>query len=322
VRYVYLGVPYEKDGQQIAPTIPLDTFFANRESAAASGTGYDTRISFRASGSPNGQPNFWTPQKYNFAPRFAFAYATKDNKTAIHGGFSIAYDHFGEGVIDSYQSNSNRCSRSRRPISLPSRTSLQSALHGFNSVPAVAGATASLSLPYTPADSAFTFDYSINDKQKTPYAETFNLSVQHEFPHSMTVTGSYVGRLGHHLVQNLDVAMPTNLSDPTSGQTYFQAATAFDKMVDQGVDPATVPDSGYFHNLFPNFKYEYKVLTPTPASTGTAPRLITLTSLIIAATRRIPFSQPTRLDCFGRRTELPLFLPADLLRLRSIHNGD
>jgi len=79
----------------------------------------------------------------------------------------------------------------------------------------------------------------------------------------MTVTGSYVGRLGHHLVQNLDVAMPTNLSDPTSGQTYFQAATAFDKMVDQGVDPATVPDSGYFHNLFPNFKYEYKVLTPT-----------------------------------------------------------
>jgi len=123
VRYVYLGVPYEKDGQQIAPTIPLDTFFANRESAAASGTGYDTRISFRASGSPNGQPNFWTPQKYNFAPRFAFAYATKDNKTAIHGGFSIAYDHFGEGVIDSYQSNSHRCSRSRRPISLPSRTS-------------------------------------------------------------------------------------------------------------------------------------------------------------------------------------------------------
>ena len=37
VRYVYLGVPYEKNGQQIAPTIPLDTFLANRETAADAG---------------------------------------------------------------------------------------------------------------------------------------------------------------------------------------------------------------------------------------------------------------------------------------------
>ena len=256
VRYVFLGVPYEKDGQQIAPTIPLDTFFDNRIAAAATGTAYDARISFRASGSPNGQPNFWTPQKLNFAPRFAFAYATKDNKTALHGGFSIAYDHFGEGVIDSYQSNpQSLLSLSQTNLATFTDINSNPRFTGFNDVPAVAGATTSLGLPYTPADSAFTFDYSINDKQKTPYAEAFNLSVQHEFPHNMTVTGSYVGRLGHHLIQNLDVAMPTNLSDPTSGQTYFQAATAYDKLVDQGVDPAKVPDSGYFHDVFPNFKF-------------------------------------------------------------------
>jgi hypothetical protein len=100
LRYVHLGVPYEKNGQQIAPTIPLDTFLADRMSAAAAGGAYTTRVSFRASGSPNGQPNFWSPQNLNFAPRIAFAYATKDNKTAIRGGFAIAYDHFGAGVID------------------------------------------------------------------------------------------------------------------------------------------------------------------------------------------------------------------------------
>ena len=256
LRYVYLGVPYEKDGQQIAPTIPLDTFLANRESAAASGTAYDTRISFRASGSPNGQPNFWTPQKLNFAPRFAFAYATKDNKTAFHGGFSIAYDHFGEGVIDAYQSNpQSLLSLSQTNLATFTDINSNPRFTGFNSVPAVAGAPSPLSLPYTPADSAFTFDYSINDKQKTPYAETFNLSVQHEFPHNLSVTAAYVGRLGHHLIQNLDVAMPTNLADPNGGQTYFQAATAYDKMIDAGVDPATVPDSGYFHDLFPNFTF-------------------------------------------------------------------
>ncbi len=264
LRYVYLGVPFEKDGQQIAPTIPLDTFLADRIAAAAQGTGYDTDISFRASGSPNGEPNFWTPQKLNFAPRIAFAYATKDNKTAIHGGFAIAYDHFGEGVIDSYQSNpQSLLSLSKTNLDTFTDINSNPRFTGFNSVPPVPGATTPLQLPYTPAESPFTFDYSINDKQKTPYAETFNLSLQHEFPHNLEMTAAYVGRLGRHLIQNLDVAMPTNLSDPTSGQTYFQAATAYDKMVDQGVDPSTVPDSGYFHNVFPNFKYEYQVISPT-----------------------------------------------------------
>jgi hypothetical protein len=256
LRYVYLGVPYEKDGQQIAPTIPLDTFLANREAAAASGTGYDTDVSFRASGSPNNQPNFWTPQKLNFAPRFAFAYSTKDNKSSIRGGFGLAYDHFGAGVIDSYQSNpQSLLSLSQTNLATFTDINSNPRFTGFNSVPAVAGASTSLALPITPAESPFTFDYSINDKQKTPYAETFNLSLQHEFPHNLAVTASYVGRLGRHLIQNLDVAMPTNLFDPTSSQSYFQAATAYDKMVDSGVDPATVPDSGYFHNVFPNFSF-------------------------------------------------------------------
>jgi hypothetical protein len=254
LRYVYLGAPYEKDGQQIAPTIPLNTFLDNRANAAAAGSAYDDRVSFRASGSPNHQPNFWTPQSLNFAPRFAFAYATKDSKTAIRGGFSIAFDHFGEGVIDSYQSNPQSL-LSLSQTNLETFTDINSnpRFTGFNSVPAVQGATTSLALPYTPADSAFTFDYSINDKQKTPYAEAFNLSVQHEFPHSLGITAAYVGRLGRHLIQNLDVAMPTNLVDPVSGQSYFQAATAFDKMVDAGVASSAVPDSGYFHNVFPNF---------------------------------------------------------------------
>ena len=264
LRYVYLGVPYEKDGQQIAPTIPLDTFFANRVNAAAAGTAYDTDVSFRASGSPNGQPNFWTAQKLNFAPRIAFAYSTKDNKTAIHGGFAIAYDHFGEGVIDSYQSNpQSLLSLSQTNLATFTDINSNPRFTGFNSVPAVAGATTSLALPFTPAESPFTFDYSINDKQKTPYAETFNLGLQHDFGHSLVVSASYVGRLGRHLIENLDVAMPTNLFDPTSGQSYFQAATAYDKMVDLGVDPATVPDSGYFHSVFPNFTFQPDPNGPT-----------------------------------------------------------
>jgi Carboxypeptidase regulatory-like domain len=259
VRYVYLGVPYEKNGQQIAPSISLNTFLADREAAAASGTGYTTPVSFRAAGSANGQPNFWTPQKVNFAPRFAFAYATPDNKTSVRGGFALAYDHFGEAVIDSYMSNpQSLLSLSQTNHATYQDVNSNPRFSGYRNVPAVAAQIAgalpsgALPLPYAPAGDSFTFDASINDHQKTPYSETFNLTLQHEFQHHLDITASYVGRLGRHLIQNLDVAQPTNVYDPISGQTYFQAATAYDKMVDAGTSPSNVPDSGYFHNLFPN----------------------------------------------------------------------
>lgn len=267
LRYVYLGVPYEKNGQQIAPTIPLNTFLANRVSAAAAGTAYIQDISFRASGSPNGQPDFWTSQKLNFAPRVAFAYSTADNKTSVRGGFAIAYDHFGEAVIDQYQSNpQSLLSLSQTNLATYTNIDTNPRFSGYNNVPAVAGTPGALALPYAPADSAFSFDYSINDQQKTPYAETFNLTVQHEMSHSMSITASYVGRLGRHLISNLDVAQPANFYDAKSGQSYFQAASTYDKMIDANVDPATVPDSGYFHDVFPNITYQYQPATSnTPA---------------------------------------------------------
>ncbi len=263
LRYVYLGVPDEKNGQEIAPTISLNTFFADRVNAAASGNAYDTDISFRAAGSHNGQPNFWTAQKANFAPRIAFAWASKDNTTSIRGGFAIAYDHFGAGVIDSYQSNpQSLLSLSQTNLATYTDINSNPRFTGYHDVPAVPGATAPLPLPYTPAESPFTFDYSINDHQKTPYAETFNLTVQHEFARSFSVTASYVGRLGRHLLQNLDVAMPTNLADNGSGMTYFQAATNYRKLIDSGVDAAAIPNSGYFQNLFPNFGVSNPVADP------------------------------------------------------------
>ena len=263
LRYSYLGVPYEKNGQQIAPTIPLQQFLNLRTAAAAAGTTpYATPISFAASGSANGAANFWNPQKTNLAPRIAFAYATPDNRTSIRGGFAIAYDHFGEGVIDDYQSTSSSLlSLSKINKFTYSDINTGPRFTDYHTLPAgVTTATANtLPLPYTPANNPFTFDTSINSNLKTPYAETFNLSVQHEVTHGLTVTASYVGRLGRHALDKLDVAQPTNIYDPGSNQTYFQAITAYDKLIDAGVQPGAIANSGYFQDLFPNFTY-------TPAS--------------------------------------------------------
>lgn len=255
LRYTYLGVPYEIHGQQVAPNISLSTFLQNRVAAASSGGAYNTRITVAPAGQANGKPNLWTPQKLNFAPRVAFAYSTPDNRTSIRGGFALAFDHFGEGVVNYYDANGAFALSTQNPFAY---TSVDTAprFTGYRNVPLGSVNAGTQTFPITPADQNFSFVRSINSNIKTPYAETFNLTVQHEFAPGLTVTASYVGRLGRHVLSNLDVAQPSNTFDPISGQTYFQAATAYAKMVDAGVDPGNVPNSGYFQNFFPNAKYK------------------------------------------------------------------
>jgi hypothetical protein len=256
LRYVYLGTPYEIHGQQIAPTLGLDAFLQNRLSSAAAGGNYTTRLAFAPSGSANGKPNFWSPQKGNFAPRFAFAYATSDSRTSIRGGFGIAYDHFGDAVIDYYDSGSNGLFGLYRSNAFAySNVDTNPRFTGYRNVPLGPIDTSSLTLPYTPDDNLFTFDRSINNVLKTPYAETFNLSVEHEVIHGMTLTAAYVGRLGRHVLSDRDVAQPNDLYDPGSGMTYFQAAAAYDKLIDAGVSAKNIPNSGFFANVFPNAKF-------------------------------------------------------------------
>ena len=42
--------------------------------------------------------------------------------------------------------------------------------------------------------------------------------------------GGYVGRLSRRSLTSEDIAMPTNLRDPASGQTYFEAASALARL--------------------------------------------------------------------------------------------
>jgi hypothetical protein len=50
--------------------------------------------------------------------------------------------------------------------------------------------------------------------------------VSREFGKGLFFQASYVGRLSRHSLLNRDLAMPTDMKDPKSGQTYFQAASA------------------------------------------------------------------------------------------------
>src|SRR5437763_8171167 len=96
---------------------------------------------------------------------------------------------------------------------------------GFNTVPgAILPAAPKGGFPSTYPDN-FAITNSIDDQLKSPYTMNMNFSIGREFSHGLFIQGSYVGRLSRHSLIHRDLAMPTNLVDPKSGQTYFQAAS-------------------------------------------------------------------------------------------------
>lgn len=259
LRWSLLGVPYEIHGQQVAPAIPFQTFLANRLNGMATGVPYNTRIQTVPSGKVNGAPGFWTPQKANFAPTFAFAYSP-DEKTSIRGGFRLVYDHFGNGVINQFNAGGSFglagsvANGPNASIDLNPRY-VDQATQPSGIVPALPTGG---SFPTQYPDGFGSEYYSIDNTIKTPYAEAFNLTVQRQLHKGMALTVSYISHLGRHELQNTDAGMPNNLYDPGSGMTYFQATTVLDKLADQGVKPNNVASMPYWQDEFPNATFAYK----------------------------------------------------------------
>jgi hypothetical protein len=76
-------------------------------------------------------------------------------------------------------------------------------------------------IPYSVPDGTFGINWGIDNEVKTPYVEAFNLSVQRELPGGFLLDAAYVGRLGRHLFQQVDLAEPVNLNDPQGAGDYF-----------------------------------------------------------------------------------------------------
>jgi hypothetical protein len=111
------------------------------------------------------------------------------------------------------------------------------------------------SFPYSPpADpiTGFAITWGLDSKLKTPYSEAFDFSIQRELPGGFTLETAYVGRLGRHLLQSLDLAEPVNFVDSQGGGDYFTNGAKLSALVDQnGGNDATVPAIPYFEHVFP-----------------------------------------------------------------------
>ena len=257
IRHTILQTPYETSGQQVAPTIDTHAWYTERETAALQGQVYEPTLSFAPSGPAYGTPGYWPKSKNNIAPRFALAYGP-DTKTSIRLGAGVYYDHYGEGLINTFDQNGS--------FGLSSQVTNPAGVYTYANAPRFTGRqtlpfnngtpAATQTYPYTPnltSSSEFAITWGLDNRLKTPYTESFDASVQRLLPGGLTLETAYVGRLGRHLLQSLDVAEPVDFVDPAGGGDYYSAGTALSKAVDANVgNPAArVGAIPYFEHLFP-----------------------------------------------------------------------
>ncbi len=265
LHYSYLQTPAEVNGTQLGACIvsgagctpyALSDYLAASAAQGASGGAANKvpELSFGLNGRNNNKPDFWKPDTKDFSPRLAFAVSPSvggAGKTSIRGGYSLIFDHFGAGVVNTFDTNGTYGLNSQ--VSNPAGVqTIASAprFTGISDIPSslLPPAPAAGSFPATPDTNAFAISWSLDSKIKTPYSHVFDLSFQRQLGSNSSLELIYVGRLGRRLMEQEDVAMPLNLA--AAGTNYFAAASAFARLIQQGVPVGNVPRSAYFEALF------------------------------------------------------------------------
>jgi Carboxypeptidase regulatory-like domain len=256
LRHTILNTPYETNGQQIAPTIDTHAWFKERGDDASKGQIYEPDLEFSPAGKANNAAGYWAKSKDNFAPRLAAVWSPNP-KTSIRAGAGIYFDHYGESLVSNFSKEGSfgLSTQLTNPAGVLSfETSPR--FTGEHNLPAISlpAAAQSATFPYSPPDGSFLITFGVDNKLKTPYSEAFNLSFQRELPGGFLFEEAYVGRLGRHLLQQLDLAEPVNFNDPQGGGDYFTAAKQLSRLVDVNAPGAgacaSVPKIQFFEDVF------------------------------------------------------------------------
>ena len=278
LRYTLLQPPYETTGTQVSPTPGLSQWFTNRYTGMLNGESIQPLVSFSLSGQANGKPPLWAWDYGNAAPRFAFAWSPnfesswlkkmfgQSGKSSVRGGYGIYYDHFGEGVINSYDRMGSFGLTTVvgdpgglvGPDQAPRFTSLYNIPLYYSCttppcllVPPPPSGGFPVTPPFTPTTGGAAITWGLDDRMKTPYSQVVDFSITRELRGGFVLETSYVGRFGRRLLQQEDMAEPVDMHDPKSGMDYFTAASMFAKATQAGVPVQSMAPIPFWQNFFP-----------------------------------------------------------------------
>jgi hypothetical protein len=272
IRYSLMPPVNEANGQQVSPDKPLAEWLGQRGSLAAQGLsqGGAGKISFILSSMPGGRPLY--PYNKNWAPRIGLAYSPnaeskfakllfgESGKSSIRAGFGMYYDLIGQPLAATFANTMFGLSSSlSNPLNVLSTTTAPR-FTDFYSIPTqYLPPPPPAGFPVTYPD-LFAITNSLDDQLKAPYTMNMNLSWGRDFGKGLFIQASYVGRLSRHSLIQRDLAMPTNLYDPKSGMTYFQAmqkmATYTDSIPRSSAERRlafqSIAPIAFFENMWPD----------------------------------------------------------------------
>ena len=266
LRYSLFSPPWETGGLQVTPTTSLSDYFNTRGAGALQGVPASASccLSFELGGPANHAPGFYNWDKKDFGPRVSLAWSPHarsglfhslfgdGDKTVIRAGYGIVFDRIGPALLATFDANGSfglstaltNTGGTQNPTTAPRATGIL----GFNNIPTQDLATPPTQLlaPAPPGTFPQTFPNGLNgdtgsyavyfgmdDKLKTPYSHAIDFSVGRELGRDFALQVSYVGRLSHRLLSQVDVATPLDLTDPVSKTDYFTAVTALAKVYRQ-----------------------------------------------------------------------------------------
>lgn len=265
-------------------------WFNHTASLAAQGMAANNagEINFELGGPKNHGPGLWNWDHKDFSPRIAVAWAPdtgdgwvskilgKKDQFSIRGGYNITYDHFGIPIVNTFDQHGSfgLSTDLGNPAGIvtaagaPRFTCLTPGSSGQSCLPPPCASLSGPSclfgppppggFPYDPSNTAFAINWGLDQSVKTPYAHVFNLSFSRQFSSHSSLQVAYVGSIGRRLPMQVDMAMPANLTDPTSKTTYFQAAPILSKAAavvnadgTVGTDVNLIKPIPFFENIFP-----------------------------------------------------------------------
>lgn len=266
LRWSLMPPVYEMQGYQTTAVPDLSNWVAQRAGLAAAGLSQADagELSFVRSSDPKGH-SLYPFDKKLFSPRLAIAYTPRgdagwrkwlfggEGKTTIRAGAGILYDVYGQSIMRLASANQLGFSSAiENPAGVLTLANMPR-LTSLTEIPASIVMPAPPSgFPQTLPAGTFLIGPGVDDTLRAPYSINLNFSIAREFSHGILVEGSYVGRLSHRVLTEEDVAMPTNLVDKKSGQTYFQAAQALAIQARNNVPVDQVKPLPFWENMFPD----------------------------------------------------------------------